>query len=317
MLYEMVTGAMPFGGPTVGHTLVQIIERDPAPLTKTATNTPPELQRIIRKAMAKDADDRYQTAKDMLIDLRNLRKQLEGSPDVLDHRDPRAEKKRALSVALVVLAFFVAAILGVNVWRRSRAQPGAPETTTTKPVASTSERAINYWITVRQNRNGKEKIFTSAGEINFELKDEVRLNVRSPEAGYLYVFNEGPRNGSATPTFVVLFPSPTTNKGSSELKLNTELQIPEATWFTFDAEQGVERVWLIFSKDPIPEFDALKQYASPETRGLITDPALNKLVQDFLATQSTSKAKVDRGDILTTLTANDNVLVYPLKLEHH
>src|SRR6185369_14731422 len=74
MLYEMVTGAMPFGGPTVGHTLVQIIEREPAPLTKTATNTPAELQRIIGKAMAKDADDRYQTAKDMLIDLRNLRK---------------------------------------------------------------------------------------------------------------------------------------------------------------------------------------------------------------------------------------------------
>ena len=319
MLYEMVMGAMPFGGPTVSHTLVQIIENEPKPLTKASVQTPAELQRIVRKGMAKEAEDRYQTARDMLIDLRNLRKQLEAGPVALTQRDPAADKKRALLVALAVLLFFIAAIISVNVWRRSRARPAAPLTTTTNtaPVASTSERFLTYWITVRQKREGKQKIYTSSGEINFELNDEVRLNVRTPQTGHLYVLNEGPRNGSATPQFVVLFPSPTANKGSSELAFNSEIQIPQATWFTFDEEQGVERVWLIFSKDAIPEFDALKQFASPKTRGLITDPAQNKLVQDFLATQTTNKPKVERGDTLTTLMSSDNVLVYPLKLEHH
>ena len=317
MLYEMVTGAMPFSGPTVSHTLVQIIENDPPPLAKAAAQTPPELQRIVKKAMAKDAEDRYQTAKDMLIDLRNLRKQLEGGPVALDHRDRGTDNKRALTVALFVLAFFIAVTFGVNIWRRTRAPSAAPIATTTTSVVPLAEQALTYWITVHQTREGKQKIYTLAGEINFELKDEIRLNVRSPQAGHLYVFNEGPRSTSAPAEFVVLFPSPTANKGSSLLIANRELQIPEASWFTFDKEQGIERVWLVFSKDAIPEFEALKQFASPEYRGRITDPAQNKLVQDFFLTQSTNKPEVERGDTLTTIKTTDRVLVYPVKLEHH
>jgi serine/threonine protein kinase len=319
MLYEMVTGAMPFGGPTASHTLVQIIENEPAPLTKAAAHTPIELQRIIKKAMAKEPDDRYQTARDMLIDLRSLRKQLDAGPAVLERRDPAADKRRALLVALVVLLFFIAAILSVNVWRRSRVRSPAPLATTpnTTPVAPIDRRALTYWITVRQRRDGKQKVYTVAGEINFELKDEIRLNVRSPAAGHLYVLNEGPGNGSAIPEFVVLFPSPTANEGSSQLQVNSELQIPATSWFTFDQEQGVERVWLIFSKDALPEFEALKQFASAQTGGLITDPAQNKLVQEFLSTHSTDKPAAEKGNTLTTVSTTERVLVYALKLQHH
>src|SRR6185503_12407186 len=69
MLYEMVAGKMPFGGATSSHTIVQILEKDPSPLSK---DVPAELERIVLKSMAKDPDERYQTAKDMLIDLRSL-----------------------------------------------------------------------------------------------------------------------------------------------------------------------------------------------------------------------------------------------------
>jgi hypothetical protein len=267
--------------------------------------------------MAKDVEDRYQTAKDMLIDLRNLRKQIEGAPVAVDQRHRGTDNKRALAVALLVLAFFIAVTFGVNIWRRSRAPSAVPVTTTSTAVASLPERALTYWITVRQTRGGKQKTYTLAGEINFELKDEIRLNVRSPEAGYLYVLNEGPRTGSAAPEFIVLFPSPTANEGSSLLTANRELQIPAATWFSFDADEGIERVWLIFSKEAIPEFEALKKFANPRARGRVTDPAENKRVQDFLLTQPTSKPEVERGDTLTTLKTTDRVLVYPVKLEHH
>src|SRR5687767_1523368 len=78
MLYEMVTGTKPFGGSTAAHTIIEILEKNPTPLTHAGgPELPAELQRIVGKSIAKDPNERYQTAKDMLIDLRNLKKRLE------------------------------------------------------------------------------------------------------------------------------------------------------------------------------------------------------------------------------------------------
>jgi serine/threonine protein kinase/tetratricopeptide (TPR) repeat protein len=73
VLYEMLAGKLPFTGETVNHTIVSILEKEPLLLT----NVPAELQRIVRKAMTKDVDMRYQTAHDLLIDLKNLRRDLD------------------------------------------------------------------------------------------------------------------------------------------------------------------------------------------------------------------------------------------------
>ncbi|HEX7771894.1 MAG TPA: serine/threonine-protein kinase, partial [Pyrinomonadaceae bacterium] len=60
LIYEMVAGSMPFSGPTTSHTIVQILEKDPVPLSQvTKEPIPAELERIVSKAMAKDPDERY------------------------------------------------------------------------------------------------------------------------------------------------------------------------------------------------------------------------------------------------------------------
>ncbi len=69
VVYEMVTGRVPFGGETGSDVIAAILKAEPAPLDE---NTPAELQRIVRKTLQKSADERYQTAKDLLIDLKNL-----------------------------------------------------------------------------------------------------------------------------------------------------------------------------------------------------------------------------------------------------
>jgi serine/threonine protein kinase/Flp pilus assembly protein TadD len=73
VLYEMLSGKVPFTGETVNHTIVSILEKEPLLLE----NVPAELQRIVRKSMAKDVDMRYQSARDLLIDLKNLRRDLD------------------------------------------------------------------------------------------------------------------------------------------------------------------------------------------------------------------------------------------------
>src|SRR5215470_2559771 len=77
VLYEMAAGRAPFQGKTPSHVIVAILENDPPPLARFAPGTPPELQRIVRKCLAKEPGERYQTARDLTIDLRNLRRELD------------------------------------------------------------------------------------------------------------------------------------------------------------------------------------------------------------------------------------------------
>ena len=69
-------------GETSSHVGVSILEKEPAPLARYAPEVPAELQRIVRKALAKDLNERYQTARDLLIDLKNLRRELEVQSEV-------------------------------------------------------------------------------------------------------------------------------------------------------------------------------------------------------------------------------------------
>jgi eukaryotic-like serine/threonine-protein kinase len=82
VIYEMVAGQAPFGGPTKSDLIVALLEREPPPLARSTREAPDELERLVRKALAKDRDDRYQTAKDLLIDLRNLRRKLDVDAEI-------------------------------------------------------------------------------------------------------------------------------------------------------------------------------------------------------------------------------------------
>ena len=77
VLYEMVAGRVPFEGPTPSHVIVSILEKEQPPLARFLTDVPEALEWIITKALTKDRDDRYQTAREMLTDLRRLKQRLD------------------------------------------------------------------------------------------------------------------------------------------------------------------------------------------------------------------------------------------------
>ena len=82
VLYEIVAGCAPFERSTPSEVIALILEREPPPLARYAREVPAELERIVSKALTKDKDERYQTAKDVLIDLRRLRQQVEIKAEV-------------------------------------------------------------------------------------------------------------------------------------------------------------------------------------------------------------------------------------------
>src|SRR5262245_29992045 len=79
VLYEMIAGRAPFDGPTPIDVMTQVLDHDPRPLTSFSYGAPVELQRIVSKAMRKDREERYQTVKDLLLDLKSLKRELEAT----------------------------------------------------------------------------------------------------------------------------------------------------------------------------------------------------------------------------------------------
>src|SRR5213593_2214935 len=77
VLYEMLAGRAPFLGETTADIISVLLHKEPQPLSTLAPETPAELQSIISKALRKDKNERYQTVKDLLIDLTTLKQELE------------------------------------------------------------------------------------------------------------------------------------------------------------------------------------------------------------------------------------------------
>src|SRR5688572_15781616 len=82
VLYEMITGRVPFEGPTPSHVIVSILEKDQPPLSRYLSDVPEALEWIVTKALTKDREDRYQTAREMLTDLRRLKQRLDVGAEI-------------------------------------------------------------------------------------------------------------------------------------------------------------------------------------------------------------------------------------------
>ena len=74
VLYEMLTGRLPFDGDSAIETMDNIIHAEPTPVVRFNYGVTPDLDRVVRKCLEKDRERRYQSVRDLLIDLRNLQR---------------------------------------------------------------------------------------------------------------------------------------------------------------------------------------------------------------------------------------------------
>ncbi|MBA3765427.1 MAG: protein kinase [Acidobacteria bacterium] len=357
VLYEMITRRAPFGGATKTDVLVSILDKEPTVLARYAKEVPAELERIVAKALAKNREERYQGIKDMALDLKKLKQRLEFEVELersFPPDEPRTptqveravlsesvtqitpqfqeetpfstlkttdNKKRPLILATVALLLLAIGVIGAMVWQRTRAKPVTQTNAAPQPAAPLPERVLNYSLTVQKFRDGQpyQKPFILSGEINFEKDYRVRLNVRSPQEGYLYIINEGPGTTPDAPAFNVLFPSTTANNGSALIARNQQIQIPQQSWFQFDAEEGTELIWLVWAAQMQPTLEMVKGLANPRDRGEMSDPVQAQAVKEFLKTGSATPPEVKKDDDKkeTSITVKSKILVYVVKLEHH
>jgi serine/threonine protein kinase len=234
------------------------------------------------------------------------------------------QKKRLPLMLMIVVALAALVIVGLLAGRTLLSKSGQPSALHSPPAASDAvrERVLNYAIIMQKDpqRYPGSKPFQLPGEVVFSPGDRVRLTFSSPQSGLLYVINESPALAGGASAFNILFPSPTSNNGSAQLAANQPVQIPErGDGFIFDAEEGTEKLWLVWSATAIDELEGLKRWANPQDKGEIKDANQATSLRQFLTRQATPAPEIQRDDESkqTTLKARADTFVKLIKLEHH
>ena len=290
-------------GDALARSLSDEVTRPPAaglpaqvPATQLATQANPPARQTADLA-PKTIVGRYEAAK---VDTLN-----QPAYAVVVEDDPQSRAGGKIAIALVGLIIIVA-VTGIFVWKRD-AIFGARGT----------DRSLAYSLTVQKMRDGKpyQNEFASSGQEIFENGWKFRMNLTSPQEGYLYLLNEGPANGDTT-TYEVLFPESKTNGGSPHVAANQKLQ---TAWMRFDDNQGTEKFWLVWAPAPVKELEAATGAVNDRDLGEIKDNAKASAVRDFLKQHSLPKPEVakDSANEQSIVKARTETLVSAIELKHH
>lgn len=122
MIYEMVTGQLPFKGDYEQAVTYSILNEEPEPMTGLRTGVPMELEHIVTKAMAKEPAERYQHMDEMPVDLKAVKSRPKSratvaTTTVATGTPPTIRWRRAIPYVLALLFAIVAAFAFWNPWR--------------------------------------------------------------------------------------------------------------------------------------------------------------------------------------------------------
>ncbi len=181
---------------------------------------------------------------------------------------------------IYVAALLIVVAAGAYFALRETKKPVAPSAR--QAAASLPERELRYYIMVQKYRDGRpyEDPMRVSGARVFEKDYRIQVHVDSPQQGYLYILNEGPKSSPEKPDLNSIFPSPMTFDGSARLDPGKEVK---TGYLVFDQEKGREKLWLVWSDAPMPELDALKKWVNSTDMGVVKDLNQARAALDLVA----------------------------------
>ncbi len=123
-LYEMATGKLPFFGATVTEIIDRIAHAQPEAIARLNYNVPGELERIIRKCLEKDRERRYQSARDLHVDLKNFKRDSDSSAVTVEEAVPQ-QRPKISRLSFIASALVVLALVGIGLYFLSRRDDAA------------------------------------------------------------------------------------------------------------------------------------------------------------------------------------------------
>jgi serine/threonine protein kinase len=127
VVYEMLTGKKAFQGKSQVSLIGAILEREPAPVSTLAPETPPALSRIIQRCLAKNPDDRWQSAGDLGFEIKSIAEADARGETVQTSTEVKTQSRPARApffwIAVAAISVAAAVILGIFLARAYRSQP--------------------------------------------------------------------------------------------------------------------------------------------------------------------------------------------------
>jgi len=307
MIYEMITGVRAFPDASIPVLIGTILTKQPPPPTSVRPDIPTSVDAVVMKALAKNPKDRYQSARELLSDFEKLAERRTWDAHAI--RSLFRGKKLYATLAILLL-MLLAGYIG-----RARYLTHVPDRSS-HPLSSQPD--LSYYIVAQNYENGgKREPYRVSDQQVFSSEIGIRFVFRSRRSGYLYLLNEGSTSTEASPALNVLFPSLSTNNGSSLLRPQQELTIPASGALVFDSHKGTERMWLIWSNESVADLELLKKWANPHDRGRIGDTAEARRIKELLKGSSFPSPEVSRDSTnRTNLAAAGGNLVYLINLNH-
>lgn len=351
VLYELATGNGPFAAATPTDTMVAVLERDPPPLRTPRNDAPEELERILAKALAKDREERYQTVKDLAIDLRRLKQRLEsdeqqrrtGNLPEPEATQPAAARRRVgLFAGLLVLAIvgtitvFTVAFLRhpersspennpsqaeprqapaaspPNTGRQSEGKPDiAVPVPPGIPGLAGGTRELAYSLQIQKMRGGKPNGTPFLSTGKDALESGSKFKVVLSSPQSGYFYLID-QPQEGDP--VILFPLPSVNHGDAAVPANKAFEIG---WYKVDQIPGKENLWMIWSALPVTRLQVAGALANGVAKHYTGGEGVAQIRQ-FLqqhqnaANQSTARASGKQVKV----SSHSDPLVAVVELQH-
>ena len=334
--YEMITGRRPFN-PSSAPQLLEMhregVRLNPIDLRPGLST---EARAILLRALSFDPADRYSNAGQFgdhlacaltedrepirVAPLYPIDAETIGSTGPTNPRPPvvpPSNNRRQQYLIGALLIVFVGITIAMYLGTKTPLPTNDQVTATPQPEPTPPERSFTYWLDVQKMRNGKpfEAAFLSSGKDIFETGYRFRLNVSSPEPGFLYVFNEGQPSTGVT-SFTILHPLPSTNDGSATLGSN---QMVQTGWNKFADRSGTENFWIVWSTSQVPELEVAKDVAFKHPRGGLTGDTLAATKKFLMEKREQVKTRYTtiKETEQTKVRGNGDVLVRMVEFKHN
>ena len=305
VLYEMTTRELAFRGATSGVLFDAILNRQPTPPARLNPSIPPELERIIFKALEKDREIRYQHASDVSTDLRRLKRDSTSGSHVESHaRGPQTGRKVKFALGAIIALLAIAGAYGIYRGRSERSENSKftfqkmelRKLTNTGNVLLAALSPDGKYVAYVADDGGKQSVWVR--QVGAESSVRILESVRnyhgisfSPDGNYLYFVRED--EGSQFSSFSSLYRVPAL--GGTARRVSTD--VDTAVTFSPDGKR------MAFVREDIAPVSMKLVLADPDGSGERTLAAVKiSSVQPFAPAWSPDGSMI-------ALTAGEDSLI--------